>query len=156
MKYKKILFCVLKNIEEKKIKQKAIYIQNLHIQKKKYIEQLKLLINFRNEYITKLNINVNLGMPIYYWRVYKNFISMLYNAVEENNDIIKTYEKKIKKNIDQWLKNHIKLKTWNYLNQKSIISFQNRYILEEHIINDEFSQLKFFKKGSYYDLKSYQ
>ena len=46
-----------------------------------------------------------------------------------------------------------KLKTWNYLNQKNLISFKKHRILEENIINDEFSQFKFFKKGSYYDLK---
>ncbi len=34
MKYKKILFSVLENIEEKKIKQKTIYIKNLHVEKK--------------------------------------------------------------------------------------------------------------------------
>lgn len=115
---------------------------------------MKLLINFRNEYIAKLNINLKLGMYTTHWKIYNNFIFMLYIAIEENNNIIKKYENKIKNNIDQWFKNHIKLKTWNYLNQKNKIAFKNSEILKENIINDEFSQFKFFKKGSYYDLKS--
>ncbi|QCI18069.1 flagellar export protein FliJ [Buchnera aphidicola (Aphis nasturtii)] len=118
------------------------------------MQQLKLLINFRNEYIAKLNINLKLGMYTTHWKIYNNFIFMLYIAIEENNNIIKKYENKIKNNIDQWFKNHIKLKTWNYLNQKNKIAFKNSEILKENIINDEFSQFKFFKKGSYYDLKS--
>ncbi|WP_319016481.1 flagellar export protein FliJ [Buchnera aphidicola] len=110
-------------------------------------------MNFRNEYVTKLNINVKLGMPIYHWKIYKNFIFMLYVAIEENNNIVKKYKTKIKKSINQWFQHHIKLKTWSYLNQKNLISFKKHRILEENIINDEFSQFKFFKKGSYYDLK---
>jgi len=34
MRYKNILFSILENIENKKIKQIKIYIKNLHIQKK--------------------------------------------------------------------------------------------------------------------------
>lgn len=79
---------------------------------------------------------------------------MLYIAVEENNNVIKQYEKTINKNLDQWFKNHVKLKTWNYLNQKNQIVLKKRKILEENIINDEFSQFKFFEKGNYYNVKS--
>lgn len=34
MKYKKILFSILENIENKKIEQQIIHIKNLYIQKK--------------------------------------------------------------------------------------------------------------------------
>ena len=107
------------------------------------------MINFQNEYIKKLNIKLKLGISVSSWKIYNNFIFMLYIAVEENNNIIKKYEKIIKKNLDEWLENNIKLKTWNYLNQKHKIAFKKRRILEENIISDEFSQFKFLKKGSY-------
>ena len=58
-------------------------------------------------------------------------------------------KKKIKKNIDQFFMSHIKLKTWNYLNDKNKILLNNHQILQENIISDELSQFKFFKKGSY-------
>ena len=149
MRCKKILFSVLENIENKKIEQQKIYIKCLYIQKRKYIKQLKLLISFRNEYIKKLNIKLKLGIFIDYWKIYNDFIFMLYTAIEENNNFIKEYEKKIKKNIDQFFMSHIKLKTWNYLNDKNKILLNNHQILQENIISDELSQFKFFKKGSY-------
>ena len=94
MRCKKILFSVLENIENKKIEQQKIYIKCLYIQKRKYIKQLKLLISFRNEYIKKLNIKLKLGIFIDYWKIYNDFIFMLYTAIEENNNFIKEYEKK--------------------------------------------------------------
>ncbi|WAI18082.1 flagellar export protein FliJ [Buchnera aphidicola] len=96
----------------------------------------------------KLNIKLKLGISIDHWKIYNNFIFMLYSAVEENNNIIKKYEETIKQNIDQWFINKIKLKTWNYLNQKNKITFKKRRILKENIVNDEFSQFKYIKKGS--------
>lgn len=149
MKYKKILFSVLEDVEKKKIEQQKMYLKELYIQQKKHIKQLKLLINFRNEYIKKLHVNLKLGISIHAWKIYNNFICMLYIAVEENNNVIKKYKITIKNTIDQWLRNHIKLKTWNYLNQKNKRAFKKRRILEENIISDEFSQFKLLKKGSY-------
>ncbi|QCI18641.1 flagellar export protein FliJ [Buchnera aphidicola] len=146
MKNKKNLFFILENIEKQKIKQETINIKNLYIQKKEHIKQLKLLIKFRNEYITKLNIKLKSGISIDCWKVYNNFIFMLYVAIKENNNIVKKHEYIIKKNIDQWLKNHVKLKTWNFLNQKNKILFKNRQILKENIVSDQFSQFEFFKK----------
>ena len=72
------------------------------------------MINFQNEYIKKLNIKLKLGISVSSWKIYNNFIFMLYIAVEENNNIIKKYEKIIKKNLDEWLENNIKLKTRKY------------------------------------------
>lgn len=88
-------------------------------------------------------------MLVDFWKIYNNFIFMLHVAIEENNNTINKYEKIIKININQYVENHIKLKTWNYLNQKNKIKCKKRKIKKENIISDEFSQFKFLKKGSY-------
>ncbi|WP_343154549.1 flagellar export protein FliJ [Buchnera aphidicola] len=119
------------------------------MQKQKHVEQLKLLLNFQSEYIDQLSIKLKLGISSNQWKIYNNFISILYAIIKENNNIVKTYEQKIEKKINKWFKNHITLKTWNYLNQKNQVKFKKYKILKENIMSDEFSQFKFFQEGNY-------
>ncbi|CAL4318750.1 Flagellar FliJ protein [Buchnera aphidicola (Protaphis terricola)] len=146
MKYKKTIFSILENIEIKKIEQEKNNIKNLYIQKKKYIKQLNLLMNFKNEYISKLNLKLKEGIYIDQWKIYNNFIFMLFIAIEESNNMIKKYELVIEKNKSQWLKSQSKLKTWNYFNERNKKLIKKYELLKNQILSDELSQLKLLNK----------
>lgn len=146
MKYKKISFSILEDIEKKNIEKQKINIKSLYLQKEKYVEQLKLLVNYRDEYLNKFQDKIQSGMHIHEWKNYNDFISILYVLVENNKLIIKKNKKKIKESLAKWSKNQIKLKTWNYLNNKYKKDLINKNLLIDQLILDEFCIAKNISK----------
>ena len=77
MKYKKNIFSILEKIEKKKIQKEIINIKNLYIKKNQNNEQLKLLSDYQKEYIKKINDYLRLGILVYQWKHYNNFVLLL-------------------------------------------------------------------------------
>ncbi|AYN24431.1 flagellar export protein FliJ [Buchnera aphidicola] len=152
MKYKKNLFSVLENIEKKNIEKDTINIKNLYLQKEKYLKQLTLLTDYRNEYLKKLKTKIESGICLYQWINYNNFIFILHCLIKDNETKIKKNKKIIEENLKKWSKHQIKLKTWNYLYKKQKKAAIKQNLLVEDIIFDEFYQLKNFEKGRYYNV----
>ncbi|AWH90685.1 flagellar export protein FliJ [Buchnera aphidicola (Melanaphis sacchari)] len=146
MKFKSTLFSLLESVEKKNIEKKVQYINNLYLQKKKSIEQLKLLISYQNEYVAQLKSEFKLGISVNQWKNYNIFISKLRDIISDNKNIIKNYDVMINKNIIEWSRSKMKLNTWNYFIQKNKKKMIRRKFLKENILNHEYAQLKIFKK----------
>ncbi|WP_295164832.1 flagellar FliJ family protein [uncultured Buchnera sp.] len=152
MRCKKNLFSMLENIEKKNIEKYTINIKNLYLQKEKYVKQLILLTDYKNEYLKKLKSKIELGICLYQLRNYNNFIFMLYFLIKDNEKKIKKYQSIFEESLKKWSKKQIKLKTWNYLHTKHSKKVIKKKLLLEQILADEFSQLKTFEKGSCYNV----
>ncbi|AAM67641.1 flagellar export protein FliJ [Buchnera aphidicola] len=152
MKYKKKIFSILENLEKKNIEKDIINIKNLYLQKEKYVTQLSLLKDYQNEYLIKLKSKIELGICLYQWRNYNNFIFILYFLIKDNEQKIKKNQKILEKSLKQYSKNQIKLKTWNYLYKKYKKKEIKKILLVEEMISDEFSQLKNLAEGSCYNV----
>jgi len=147
MKYKKVSFSILEEIEKKKIKKETVNIKNLYLKKRQIGEQLKILIHYQKDYIKKIHNKIISGVCVHQWQNYKNFISILESIIKDNINNIEKNNKMIQKSLNQWSKNQIKLKVWkhlNIINEKKILRIKK---IQEEIINNDFAQLKFFKKG---------
>lgn len=152
MKYKKKIFSILENLEKKNIEKDIINIKNLYLQKEKFFTQLNLLKDYQKEYLIKLKSKIELGICLYQWRNYNNFILILYFLIKENEQKIKKNQKILEKSLKQHSKNQIKLKTWNYLYTKYKKKEIRKILLVEEMISDEFSQLKNLAEGSCYNV----
>ncbi|CAL4318781.1 flagellar export protein FliJ [Buchnera aphidicola] len=146
MKYKKISYSILEDIEKKNIEKHKINIKILYLQREKYIQQLKLLINYRSEYVNRLKNKINSGIYIYEWNNYNDFIFILYLLIENNQLIIKKNKKQVKESLKKWSQNQIKLKTWDYLNNKYKKHLINKKLLREQLTLDEFCIAKDISK----------
>ncbi|QCI22539.1 flagellar export protein FliJ [Buchnera aphidicola] len=147
MKYKKFSFSLLEEIEKKKIEKDTINIKTLNLKNKKNHEQLKILIDYQKEYINKIQKKMMSGIDIYQWQNYNDFISILQKIIKENINNVKKNEKILEESLKVWSKNQIKLKVWkhlNIINKKEILKMKK---IREEIINENFLQLKFLKKG---------
>ncbi|CAL4318557.1 Flagellar FliJ protein [Buchnera aphidicola (Cavariella theobaldi)] len=118
MKHRKNLFSVLEKIEKKKIEIESIKIKTLYHQKIEHDKQLKLLINYQNEYKEKLYNQKLLGIFSHNWNNYNNFLFVLSIIIDNNIEMASDNKKKIQYRIHILLKNQIKLKTWELLKNK--------------------------------------
>jgi flagellar FliJ protein len=147
MKYKKNIFSILEKIEKKKIQKEIINIKNLYIKKNQNNEQLKLLSDYQKEYIKKINDYLRLGILVYQWKHYNNFVLLLNMIIKDHLNIIEKNQRIIQESLKRWISNEKKIKIWKYLheiNNKNILQAQK---IKEQTLHDNYTQLKFFKKG---------
>ncbi|AHG60290.1 Flij [Buchnera aphidicola str. USDA (Myzus persicae)] len=147
MKSKKICFLILEKIERKKSEKIIIDIQGMFLKKKENDEQLKLLVEYEKEYITKIKNQLLLGIFVYQWKNYNNFISVLGIIIHNHRIMLEENKKLIEKKMSSWSKSQKKIKIWNHLNsinKKKILKIKK---IKEQIINDYHVQLKFSTKG---------
>ncbi|QIQ41691.1 MAG: flagellar export protein FliJ [Buchnera aphidicola (Microlophium carnosum)] len=147
MTYKKFSFSLLEEIEKKKIDIELINLKQLYLQKEQNSKQLQLLIDYQKEYSKKIHDKMILGICIHQWENYNNFISMLQIIIQDNLNRIEKHKKIIEESLRTWSKNKIKLKVWqhfNIVNKKEILKIRK---IQEDIINNNYIQLKFLKKG---------
>ncbi|QCI17492.1 flagellar export protein FliJ [Buchnera aphidicola (Acyrthosiphon lactucae)] len=147
MKYTKFSFSLLETIEKKKIEEETIKIKNLYLKKQQNSEQLKLLINYQKEYLKKIHDKMMSGVCVHQWKNYNNFISTLQVIIKENINSIEENQRIIKKSLKKWSANKMKLKVWEYLNKINKKQTLKMKKIQEDIINDNCTQLKFLKKG---------
>ncbi|QCI20820.1 flagellar export protein FliJ [Buchnera aphidicola (Hyperomyzus lactucae)] len=155
MKYKKNLFSILENIEQKKIEKEIINIKNLYMQKKQNNKQLNLLSDYQKEYVKKIDDYLRLGVFVYHWKDYNNFILLLDVIIKDNINIIKKNQRIIQESLQRWFNNEQKLKIWKHLHKKSSKHTLKVIKIKEQAVHDNYTQLKFFKKDNYYNVKSY-
>lgn len=140
-------FSILEKIEKIKIDKNLIKIKNLHAQQKQSIQQLKLLNNYKKEYINTIKNKILSGIYMYEWKNYNSFILILNKIIKNNEEIINQNKKNIKKYLNQWSKNLDQIKIWQILqnkNQKEILKLK---ITLEQLSNDHFLQFNLLKKG---------
>ncbi|QCI24184.1 flagellar export protein FliJ [Buchnera aphidicola (Muscaphis stroyani)] len=147
MNYKKIPFLILEKIEKKNAEKKMIDMKNVSLNNKQCYQQLELLINYQNEYIKKLFNKTLVGILSYEWNNYKDFIYLLNCIIQDHKTQIKKNEKKMKKKINNYLKNQSKLKVWSLLNFKNKQVILKHKELMDQKLNNELSQLNAFQKG---------
>ncbi|AEO08442.1 flagellar FliJ protein [Buchnera aphidicola str. Ak (Acyrthosiphon kondoi)] len=147
MKYKNFLFSMLEKIEKKNIEKETINIKNLYSKEKQNSQQLQLLIDYKKEYSTKIQNKMILGVCIHQWKNYNDFISILQIIIKDNINEIEKNKKTIENSLKSWSNSQIKLNIWKYLNainKKKILKIKKK---QEEIMNDNYNQLKFLKKG---------
>ncbi|QCI20234.1 flagellar export protein FliJ [Buchnera aphidicola (Brachycaudus cardui)] len=147
MKYKKHFLSILEKIEIQKIEKEIINLKNMFLKQKHNNQQLELLVEYEKEYIKKTYNQLLSGMCIYQWKNYNNFISMLRVIIKDNRDMLKKNQEVIKERLNIWSKSQKKLQFWknlNFINKTQILNIKR---IEEQILNDNYIQLKFFKKG---------
>jgi len=147
MKYKKVSFSIFEEIEKKKIEKETINIKNLYLKKRQIDAQLKILIEYQKDYVKKINNKIILGVCVHQWQNYKNFIFILESIIKDNINSFEKNNTMIQKSLNKWSKNQIQRKIWkhlNIINEKKILRIKK---IQEEIINDDFAQLKFLKKG---------
>ena len=93
-------------------------IKRLYLHIKKYNQQIQLLTGYKKEYISTLYETQRLGLNVFFWKNYHEFLFLLSELIFENKQKIKKKYEDVKKELNQWSKYTIKLKTWEYLNKK--------------------------------------
>lgn len=147
MKCKNFIFLILEQMEKVNLTKEIIKIKNLHEKQTQDIQQLELLQNYQKEYIKEIYAKIILGVSINHWKNYNNFISILQIVVKDNQDMIEKNQTIIEETLKSYFKNQNKVKVWqnlNIKNKRKILKIKN---IQEQILNDNYVQLKFLKKG---------
>ncbi|ANZ22780.1 hypothetical protein ATN01_00380 [Buchnera aphidicola (Diuraphis noxia)] len=147
MKSKKIIFSILEKIEKIKSEKELIKIKYTKEKNKQTIEQLQLLYNYEKEYTKTMYAKVKSGICVNEWKNYNVFISVLKKIINNNENIVQCNKKIIANSLKSWHLNTNRIKLWNNLNlkNKKIMLKIKKY--QENKFNNDYIQLKSFKKG---------
>ncbi|QIE01833.1 flagellar export protein FliJ [Buchnera aphidicola] len=147
MQDKKNVFSILEKIEKNKYQITMMNIKNIYLQERKNLDQLKILNNYRKEYLKKIHIEMLAGINVNYLINYNNFMRMLDKIIQENICFIENHKKIVNEHLNAIIKSQINLKTWEYLDKICKKNILKRKLRKEQMINDNNIQLQSFQKG---------
>lgn len=108
----------LKDLAEKEVDDAA---QQLGAMRRGYLqaeEQLKMLMDYQQEYRTSLNSDMVQGIGSQRWINYQQFIQTLEVAIEQHRQQLNQWSSKVERALDFWREKKQRLQAWTTLQER--------------------------------------
>jgi len=136
----------LKDLAEKAVDDAAIRLGEMRRGCQQAEEQLKMLMDYQNEYRNNLNTDMTQGIGSQRWQNYQQFISTLEKAIEQHRQQLMQWTTKVEQALNAWREKKQRLQTWQTLQDRQTAAA----LLAENRLDqkkmDEFAQRASMRK----------
>jgi len=136
----------LKDLAEKAVDDAAIRLGEMRRGCQQAEEQLKMLMDYQNEYRNNLNTDMTQGIGSQRWQNYQQFISTLEKAIEQHRQQLMQWTTKVEQALNAWRAKKQRLQAWQTLQDRQT----SAALLAENRLDqkkmDEFAQRASMRK----------
>ena len=136
----------LKDLAEKAVDEAAIRLGEMRRGCQQAEEQLKMLMDYQNEYRNNLNTDMTQGIGSQRWQNYQQFISTLERAIEQHRQQLMQWTTKVEQALNAWREKKQRLQAWQTLQDRQTTAA----LLAENRLDqkkmDEFAQRASMRK----------
>lgn len=136
----------LKDLAEKAVDEAAIRLGEMRRGCQQAEEQLKMLMDYQNEYRNNLNTDMTQGIGSQRWQNYQQFISTLEKAIEQHRQQLMQWTTKVEQALNAWREKKQRLQAWQTLQDRQTTAA----LLAENRLDqkkmDEFAQRASMRK----------
>lgn len=108
----------LKDLAEKEVDDAAQLLGEMRRGFQQAEEQLKMLIDYQNEYRSNLNNDMSQGIASNRWINYQQFIQTLEKAVEQHRQQLTQWTQKVDVALNNWREKKQRLQAWQTLQDR--------------------------------------
>lgn len=108
----------LKDLAEKAVDDAAIRLGEMRRGCQQAEEQLKMLMDYQNEYRNNLNTDMTQGIGSQRWQNYQQFISTLEKAIEQHRQQLMQWTTKVEQALNAWREKKQRLQAWQTLQDR--------------------------------------
>ncbi|WP_312209173.1 flagellar export protein FliJ [Pseudescherichia sp.] len=136
----------LKDLAEKAVDDAAIRLGEMRRGCQQAEEQLKMLMDYQNEYRNNLNTDMTQGIGSQRWQNYQQFISTLEKAIDQHRQQLMQWTTKVEQALNAWREKKQRLQAWQTLQDRQTAAT----LLAENRLDqkkmDEFAQRASMRK----------
>ena len=136
----------LKDLAEKDVEDAARLLGEMRRGCQQAEEQLKMLIDYQNEYRNNLNSDMSAGMTSNRWINYQQFIQTLEKAITQHRQQLNQWTQKVDIALNSWREKKQRLQAWQTLQERQ----STAALLAENSLDqkkmDEFAQRAAMRK----------
>lgn len=136
----------LKDLAEKAVDDAAIRLGEMRRGCQQAEEQLKMLMDYQNEYRNSLNTDMTQGIGSQRWQNYQQFISTLEKAIDQHRQQLMQWTTKVEQALNAWREKKQRLQAWQTLQDRQT----SAALLAENRLDqkkmDEFAQRASMRK----------
>lgn len=136
----------LKDLAEKAVDDAAIRLGEMRRGCQQAEEQLRMLMDYQNEYRNNLNTDMTQGIGSQRWQNYQQFISTLEKAIEQHRQQLMQWTTKVEQALNAWREKKQRLQAWQTLQDRQTTAA----LLAENRLDqkkmDEFAQRASMRK----------
>lgn len=136
----------LKDLAEKEVEDAARLLGEMRRGCQHAEEQLKMLIDYQNEYRNNLNSDMSAGMTSNRWINYQQFIQALEKAITQHRQQLNQWTQKVDIALNSWREKKQRLQAWQTLQERQ----STAALLAENRLDqkkmDEFAQRAAMRK----------
>ena len=136
----------LKDLAEKAVDDAAIRLGEMRRGCQQAEEQLKMLMDYQNEYRNNLNTDMTQGIGSQRWQNYQQFISTLERAIDQHRQQLMQWTTKVEQALNAWREKKQRLQAWQTLQDRQTAAA----LLAENRLDqkkmDEFAQRASMRK----------
>ena len=136
----------LKDLAEKAVDDAAIRLGEMRRGCQQAEEQLKMLMDYQNEYRNNLNTDMTQGIGSQRWQNYQQFISTLEKAIDQHRQQLMQWTTKVEQALSAWREKKQRLQAWQTLQDRQT----SAALLAENRLDqkkmDEFAQRASMRK----------
>mgnify|MGYP003259081506 FL=1 len=136
----------LKDLAEKAVDDAVIRLGEMRRGCQQAEEQLKMLMDYQNEYRNNLNTDMTQGIGSQRWQNYQQFISTLEKAIEQHRQQLMQWTTKVEQALNAWREKKQRLQAWQTLQdrQTSVALLAENRLDQKKM--DEFAQRASMRK----------
>ncbi len=108
----------LKDLAEKEVEDAARLLGEMRRGCQQAEEQLKMLIDYQNEYRNNLNSDMSAGMTSNRWINYQQFIQTLEKAITQHRQQLNQWTHKVDIALNSWREKKQRLQAWQTLQER--------------------------------------
>ncbi|MDR9888941.1 flagellar export protein FliJ [Pseudenterobacter timonensis] len=108
----------LKDLAEKEVDDAAQQLGAMRRGYQQAEEQLKMLMDYQQEYRTSLNSDMVQGIGSQRWINYQQFIQTLEVAIEQHRQQLNQWSSKVERALDFWREKKLRLQAWTTLQER--------------------------------------
>ncbi len=108
----------LKDLAEKEVDSAAIALGEMRRGCQQAEEQLKMLMDYQNEYRNNLNLDMTQGIGSQRWQNYQQFITTLEKAIEQHRQQLMQWTNKVEMALKSWREKKQRLQAWQTLQDR--------------------------------------
>ena len=137
---------IIKDLAEKEVEDAARLLGEMRRGCQQAEEQLKMLIDYQNEYRNNLNSDMSAGMTSNRWINYQQFIQTLEKAITQHRQQLNQWTQKVDIALNSWREKKQRLQAWQTLQERQ----STAALLAENRLDqkkmDEFAQRAAMRK----------
>ncbi|MFS2220918.1 flagellar export protein FliJ [Pantoea sp. B65] len=137
----------LRDLAQKDVEKAALQLGNVRRAHKQADEQLSMLLNYQDEYRSKLNNDMSGGIASTRWHNYHQFIFTLEKAIEQHRNQLAQWNVKLEQALRLWRSKQQRLHAYETLQARATA---NELVQENRLDQkrmDEFAQRASLRKG---------